>query len=113
MISQYLRLKKYKLKTSSIGAKLQNHIFFEQIQEQIQLGITLNIIYSELFHTFAWNKISLDFVEVHLRQHLSDRHFARLILGQAVHHAFRYIEASRPLADTFEWEKASKMLFVK
>ena len=79
----------------------------------ISVSPTMNIIYSELFHTFAWNKISLDFVEVHSRQHLSDRHFARLILGQAVHHAFRYIEASRSLADTFEWEKASKMLFVK
>ena len=38
-----------------------------------------------------------------------DRHFARLILGQAVDHAFRYIEAGSPRGDPFEWEKASTL----
>ena len=50
---------------------------------------------------------------VSMLAHLSDRHFARLILGQAVDHAFRYIEVGRPPRDmfhsNFQWENADCM----
>ena len=45
--------------------------------------------------------------------HLSDKHFARLILGQAVHHAFRYIEVGGLPSQThmFQWKKADHIVF--
>ena len=46
---------------------------------------------------------------VSMLAHLSDRHFARLILGQTVDHAFRYIEVGALPEIPFNQNKLAKL----